>query len=149
MILTPEQIELSKYFRQRVLDLFFDNKKCLMFTIDNDVAEKFDMKQCEAHYRLSEIPSIRIYSANMPISAWLAKHYPLVAQVMFDKKGIDVALRVWKTQKYQACAVKKRSRHDEKEIAKTRKNINKSGEIAELQKNSPDRWSNTSWNIVK
>lgn len=151
MILTPEQIEMRRYFRERVIDLFYDEKRTLMFNIINDVAEKFKITPEESAYKLSEIPSIGRFGYKTPISAWLARHYPKVAAAMFDKKGVDAAMEIWKTQKYQAVtnATKKRSSDVMREMANTRKNVKKNRAIAELRANMPDRWANTSWKVVK
>ena len=114
-------------------------------------AESLGVEFDEAAQLLSEIPSIRDFSWTMPVSAWLARHYPIVAKALFDKKPTEEALAIWKTQKYLnvGYATKKRSHSDEIAMGQVNRSRRKERAVAELKKGMRDRWAATDWKMVK
>ena len=152
MKLDEHQIKLRAAFREVLLKSWRTPGKTLMFGVYYDVADRLGMDKAEALEALCALPSIRRFSDKTPIQVWLARHYPAVSNAMFDGKTDEQCLAIWKQSKYAqvSSATSKRSASDKREMAqgwKEGKRVLKA--VAELQRNAPDRWAATSWNIVK
>ncbi len=152
MKLNERQVELRAAFRDVLLKNWRSPGKTLMCGVYYDVADRFGIDKRVAKEELCALPSIRHFTDTTPIHVWLAKHYPAVSNAMFDGKSDDQCLAIWRTSKYSIAtsATSKRSNEEKKEMAQCwNKGKRKLKAIAELQRNAPDRWANTSWNIVK
>ena len=152
MKLDERQIKLRAAFREVLLRNWRTPGKTLMFGVYYEVADRFGMDRAEALGALCALPSIRKFSDNTPIQVWLARHYPAVSNAMFDGKSDEHCLALWKQSKYARAtsATGKRSASEKREMVQgwhEGKRVLKA--VAEMKRSAPDRWSATSWNIVK
>jgi hypothetical protein len=111
MILTPEQAQLKKAFRNAVLKHWRDADRFKMFNIvpTMRVDGQFNLSPVDIYIKIKELPSIRGFWDTMPVAAWLAKHYPKTSSALFAGADDAKALAIWKDEKYTVAATVRRS----------------------------------------
>lgn len=148
MKLTDRQIKIRALFREAVLLAWHTHDKYLMFNVIYRIANEFDITFDAARIEMAEIPSIGKFHKTMPASAWLARHYRVVSDALFDGKTDEYALVLWKNTK-RTDGGEKRTREEKAENQRINRNTRKLAAFAELRKNMPDRWGRSDWKKVK
>lgn len=149
MILTEEQKIIRELFRKRIVELWNSDKQ-LMFNIIDYIADGYvELSRDEVKEKMAAIPSIGRFRENMPIHAFVARHFRPVSDALFSGCSLEKALEIWKNTKRAKHPEKKRTKEELGEYRKHRRNLNKLSAIAELKSNLPSRYEKTNWNKCK
>lgn len=143
MKLTERQKALRIMFRAHVIDKWADPATSF-YSIFSSMIDGTEVTVAEIRRELSEIPSIGFIDWGWSVRPWLARHYPMVSDALFDTADKRIAMTLFVAKNYvngksALAEIKASAKRSEKKI----------NEIRTLNSEKRHRWAKSDWTVCK